>query len=60
MQSIKEVEEQEWTEKGTIISISGKRKSEKHGANIRRANDEKAFGGEGCTVVGGVRAVGTR
>jgi hypothetical protein len=60
MQSIKEVEEQEWIEKGTIISISGKRKSEKRGANVRWANDEKAFGGEECTVVGGVRAVGTR
>jgi hypothetical protein len=41
MQSIKEVEEQEWTEKGTIISISGKRKFEKRGANVRRANDER-------------------
>jgi hypothetical protein len=52
MQSIKEVEEQEWTEKGPIISISGKRKSKKRGPNVRLANDEKAFGGEGCTVVG--------
>lgn len=65
MKSIIKEEKQEWVGKGTVISLNGKKKKKTEepqvtGAGVRRAEEDKAFGGVGHSMAKDVWAIGGR